>query len=101
MLWLAARWLKAPRATFRRAVGTTLVLVVLNVVLVLFQVVALVTLRAKVGAVPLLLAGAFLHTTERHVAVVSPLLPPSAWRRLARRFGRKIVHVPLKRFGGP
>ena len=30
----------------------------------------------------------------------APRLPPSAWRRLARRFGRKIVHVPLKRFGG-
>jgi hypothetical protein len=25
---------------------------------------------------------------------------PGSWRRLARRFGRKIVHVPLKRFGG-
>jgi hypothetical protein len=47
-----------------------------------------------------LLAAAFLHSTDRHVAVISPKIPPSAWRRLARRFGRKIVHVPLKRFGG-
>jgi hypothetical protein len=47
-----------------------------------------------------LLAGAFLHTKERHVAVVSPRPPLAAWRRLARRFGRKIVHLPLKRFGG-
>jgi hypothetical protein len=47
-----------------------------------------------------LLAGAFLHSRDRHVAVVSPKLPPSSWRRLARRYGRKIVHLPLKRFSG-
>jgi len=47
-----------------------------------------------------LLAAAFLHSTDRHVAVVSPRIPPGSWRRLARRFGRKIVHLPLKRFGG-
>jgi hypothetical protein len=48
-----------------------------------------------------LLAGALLHTHERHVAVVSPGPPSASWRRLARRFGRKIVHLPLKRFSGP
>ncbi len=47
-----------------------------------------------------LLGGAFLHSRDRHVAVVSPRIPPSSWRRLARRFGRKIVHLPLKRFSG-
>jgi hypothetical protein len=47
-----------------------------------------------------LLAGAFLHSRERHVAVVSPRPPLASWRRLAARFGRKIVHLPLKRFGG-
>jgi hypothetical protein len=47
-----------------------------------------------------LLAGAFLHSRERHVAVVCPRPPAAAWRRLARRYGRKIVHLPLKRFGG-
>jgi hypothetical protein len=47
-----------------------------------------------------LLAGAFLHSRERHVAVVSPRPPLASWRRLARRFGRKIIHLPLKRFGG-
>ena len=47
-----------------------------------------------------LLAGAFLHSRERHVAVVSPRPPLASWRRLARRFGRKIVHLPLKRFSG-
>jgi hypothetical protein len=47
-----------------------------------------------------LLAAAFLHSNDRHVAVVSPTAPPGSWRRLARRFGKKIVHLPLKRFGG-
>ena len=47
-----------------------------------------------------LLAAAFLHSKDKHVAVVSPGMPPASWRRLARRFGRKIVHMPLKRFGG-
>lgn len=47
-----------------------------------------------------LLAAAFLHSRDRHVAVVSPAPPSAAWRRLARAYGRKIVHLPLKRFGG-
>jgi hypothetical protein len=47
-----------------------------------------------------LLSAAFLHSHDRHVAVVSPNLPQAGWRRLARRFGRKIVHLPLKRFSG-
>jgi hypothetical protein len=47
-----------------------------------------------------LLAAAFLHSTDRHVAIVSPIIPPASWRRLARRFGRRMVHLPLKRFGG-
>lgn len=47
-----------------------------------------------------LLAAAFLHSTERHVAVVSPKPPLAAWRRLAKRLDRKLVHLPLKRFGG-
>ncbi len=47
-----------------------------------------------------LLAGAFLHSKERHVAVVSPRPPEASWRKLARRQGTKIVHLPLGRFGG-
>jgi hypothetical protein len=47
-----------------------------------------------------LLAAALLHSRERHIALVSPKPPPASWRRLARRFGRKIVHLPLKRFSG-
>ncbi len=47
-----------------------------------------------------LLAAAFLHSRERHVAVVSPRPPTAPWRRLARRYGRSIVPIPLGRFGG-
>jgi hypothetical protein len=47
-----------------------------------------------------LIAGACIHSRERHVAVVSAGLPRAAWRRIARRFGRRIVHLPLKRFSG-
>ena len=46
-----------------------------------------------------LLAAAMLHARERHVAVVGPAAPSASWRRLARQYGRKLVHVPIKRFG--
>ncbi len=36
-----------------------------------------------------LLAGAFLHSRERHVAVVSPDAPSAEWRRLARGTARR------------
>ncbi len=47
-----------------------------------------------------LLAGACYHTKERHVAVVCASAPPASWRKIAKRYGRKLVHLPLKRFGG-
>ena len=47
-----------------------------------------------------LLAAAFFHSRERHVAVVCPRPPSAPWRRLARKYGKKIVHLPLGRFGG-
>jgi len=47
-----------------------------------------------------LLGGAVLHSREKHIAVVSPVPPKATWRRLAKRHGRKLVHLPLKRFGG-
>jgi hypothetical protein len=47
-----------------------------------------------------LLAAALLHSRERHVALVSPKPPPASWRRLGRRFGQKLLHLPLKRFNG-
>lgn len=47
-----------------------------------------------------MLAGALYHSSERHIALVSPKPPTAAWRRLARRLGRKIVPLPLSRFSG-
>lgn len=45
-----------------------------------------------------LLAGAALHSKERHVVVVSASPPQAIWRRAARRFGKKLVHLPAGRF---
>ena len=45
-----------------------------------------------------LLEGAFFHSREKHVTVVSTCSPLLTWRRLARRYGKKIIHLPLKRF---
>ena len=45
-----------------------------------------------------LLAAAFLRSTRRHIALLSTLPPGPGWRRLARRFGKKLVHVPLAQF---
>ncbi|MDH5427517.1 MAG: hypothetical protein OEZ05_13465 [Nitrospirota bacterium] len=47
-----------------------------------------------------LLAGACAHSQEQHVAVVSPVPLKAAWRNIARRFGRKLVPLPLHRFSG-
>ncbi len=47
-----------------------------------------------------LIAGAMLHSRDRHVAVVSARPPLASWRRIGRRLGRKIIHLPLKRFSG-
>ena len=44
------------------------------------------------------LAAACLHSRGQHVALLS-LYPPSiGWRRLAKRFRRRLVHVPLAQF---
>ena len=45
-----------------------------------------------------LLEGAFFHSREKHVTVVSSNSPKLTWRHLARRYGKKIIHLPLKRF---
>ncbi len=46
-----------------------------------------------------ILAAACLHSHERRIALLSAAPPGAGWRRLARRYGRKFVHVPLGRFG--
>ncbi|MSR57886.1 MAG: hypothetical protein EXS05_09450 [Planctomycetaceae bacterium] len=45
-----------------------------------------------------LVAAACRHSRERHIALLSHAPPGAGWRRLARRFGRKLVHVPLSHF---
>jgi hypothetical protein len=45
----------------------------------------------------LLAAGCF-HAEERHVALLSTAPPGPVFRQIAKRFGKKLVHVPLNRF---
>lgn len=45
-----------------------------------------------------LLAAALEYSREKHIALLSPAAPGAGWRRLARRYGRTLVHVPLNRF---
>lgn len=47
-----------------------------------------------------LLAGACAYSQEPFVAVVSPVPLTSVWRKIARRFGRKLLPIPLHRFSG-
>ncbi len=46
-----------------------------------------------------LIAAALYHSNESHIVVLSHLPPGAGWRRLARRSKKKLVHVPLNRFG--
>ncbi|WP_010581643.1 hypothetical protein [Schlesneria paludicola] len=45
-----------------------------------------------------LLAAACYYARERHVALLSHAPPGPVWRQLAKRFGKKLVHVPLSKF---
>ena len=45
-----------------------------------------------------LLAGALFHSRERRIALVAPHPPLARWRRIARRYGKQIVYIPIKRF---
>ena len=45
-----------------------------------------------------LLEAAFFHSREKHVTVVSPGPPQAGWRRMARQYKKRIIHIPLKRF---
>lgn len=46
-----------------------------------------------------LIAAALHHSNEPHIALMSQLPPGAGWRRLARRSKKKLIHVPLNRFG--
>lgn len=45
-----------------------------------------------------LLAAACHYSQERHIALLSQAPPGAAWRRVAKRHGKRLVHVPLGRF---
>ncbi len=45
-----------------------------------------------------LLAAACHHSREKHIAVLSPAAPGIGWRQLAKKHGKKLVHVPLAHF---
>ncbi|MFO0947968.1 MAG: hypothetical protein U1D30_18950 [Planctomycetota bacterium] len=47
-----------------------------------------------------LIAAAVLHSSEPHIAVVSPCPLKAAWRRMATRQGKRLIHLPLSRFSG-
>ncbi len=46
-----------------------------------------------------ILAAACKYSKCPHIALLSPLPPGAGWRRLAKRFKKKWVHVPLHSFG--
>ena len=46
-----------------------------------------------------LLAAACLHSECPQIALMSALPPGAGWRRLARRYKKKWIHVPLGQFG--
>jgi hypothetical protein len=45
------------------------------------------------------LAAACLHSNCSDIALLSPAPPGAGWRRLAKRFKKKWVHIPLGQFG--
>lgn len=45
-----------------------------------------------------LIAAAAMHSQESHIALVSPTPPLARWRRIARRFGRRLLPISLSRF---
>ncbi|MFM8252992.1 MAG: hypothetical protein ACKOBW_15465 [Planctomycetota bacterium] len=45
-----------------------------------------------------LLAASCFHSEQRHVAVLSTLPPGAGFRRLARKYHKQLVHVPLSKY---
>ncbi len=45
-----------------------------------------------------LLAAACTYSDSRHIAVLSESPPGLGWRRLAKKYGKKLIHVPIGRF---
>lgn len=45
-----------------------------------------------------LITAALFHSNERHVALVAPKPPLLRWRRLAKKYKKNLVYIPMKRF---
>ena len=45
-----------------------------------------------------LLSAALFHSRERRVVLVAPTPPSVRWRRIAKKYRKQIVYIPLKRF---
>ena len=45
-----------------------------------------------------LIGAACMYSTCRHVALLSPAPPGPAWKKIAKRYKRTLVHLPLSRF---
>jgi hypothetical protein len=58
----------------------------------------LVDTQPEEGLEDRLLRAALFHSQSRHVAVVAPVPLQSRWRRMARGYGKNLVHLPLSRF---
>ena len=47
-----------------------------------------------------LIGGAALHSQEKHIAVVSPIPMLARWKKITKKFDRKLIPIPLSRFSG-
>jgi hypothetical protein len=45
-----------------------------------------------------LIAAACFYSQHRHVALLSPLAPGYSWKRIAKLYGKRLVHVPLGQY---
>lgn len=45
-----------------------------------------------------IIGAACLHSQCPHIALLSPAAPGLAWRQIAKKFKKKLVHLPLARF---
>lgn len=45
-----------------------------------------------------LIAAACLHSRERQIALLSERTPGANWRRIAKRFHKQLVHIPMSKF---
>jgi predicted phosphoribosyltransferase len=45
-----------------------------------------------------LIAAACLHSQSKQIAILSPIPPTAVWRRIAKKYGKSLVHVPLAQF---